>query len=180
MSKMQVSTPRGSGRRFARRPPATAGRTDLPHPHSRANSHRLAASLAFVLLIAFHAAARSDSAVSRRLREETPTVTLSTRALLKRVVNCRDAVYPFSKGVRVKSVVGVKILIDEDGAVRNAKVVSGHPLLRAAAVKAARGWTFRPVGLKGRPAKAAGVLRLLFSPDAAEMRRQCARLRPTP
>ncbi|HVF67640.1 MAG TPA: TonB family protein [Pyrinomonadaceae bacterium] len=141
-----------------------------------------AATLAAVLLIAFHDAAgtRTVGAVSRRLREETPTVTLSTRALLKRTVNCRVPVYPVGRGLRAKGVVGVEILIDEGGAVRSAKVVSGHPFLRAEAVRAAMRWTFRPVEVKGKPAKAAGVLRLLFSPDDAEMRRQCARLRPTP
>ena len=138
-----------------------------------------AATLA-VLLITFHAAARAGGAVSRRLREETPTVALSPRALLKRTVNCRDPVYPNGRGLRVRSVVAVEVLIDEGGAVRSAKVISGHPFLRAEAVRAAKGWTFRPVALKGKPAKATGVLRFLFSPDAAEMRRQCARLRPTP
>lgn len=139
-----------------------------------------AASLAAVLLVAFNADALACVTTSRQLREETPTVRLSTRALLKRVVNCRDAVYPVSKGMRVKSVVTVEISIDEDGFVRDAKAVSGHPLLHMAAVQAAMGWTFRPVKVKGRPAKTAGVLHLLFSPDPAEMRRQCTRLRPTP
>ena len=144
-----------------------------------------AASLAAVLLIAFHAAAgtRAVGAVSRTRRQKTPTVALSPRALLKRTVNCRTPTYPGDSGtrpLRAKGVVTVEVLIDEGGAVRSAKVVSGHPFLRAEAVRAAKSWTFRPVEVKGKPAKAAGVLRLLFSPDDAEMRRQCARLRPTP
>lgn len=177
MSKMQVSISHVSGWLLASRPPAIAGGTDLPRTHSRANFYRLAASLAAVLLIGFNADALSGS---RRLREKTPTVTLSTRALLKRTVNCRDPVYPAGRAIRVRSVVKVEVSIDEGGAVRNAKVVSGHPFLRAEAVRAAKGWTFRPAEVKGKPAKSVGVLRLLFSPDAAEMRRQCTRLRPTP
>jgi len=144
-------------------------------------SRTAATALAVVLSITFNAAAsRASGAVSRGLREETPTIRLSPRALLKRTVNCRDPVYPVGRAPRVRSVVTVEVLIDEGGAVRGAKVVSGHPFLRAEAVRAAKGWTFRPVEFKGKPAKAVGVLRLLFSPDAAEMRRQCARLRPTP
>ena len=139
-----------------------------------------AAALAAVLLLALHAAARAGDAFSRARREKTPTVALSPSALLKRTVNCRTPVYPVGRGLRVKGAVAVKVLIDEGGAVRSAKVVSGHPFLRAEALKAAKGWTFRPVEVKGKPAKATGVLRLLFSPDDAEMRRQCARLRPTP
>jgi TonB family protein len=139
-----------------------------------------ATALAAVLLIGFHVAERACGAVSRRLREKTSTVTLSTRALLKRTVNCRVPVYPGGRALRARSVVAVEVLIDEGGAVRSAKAVSGHPFLRAEAVRAAKGWTFRPAEFKGKPAKAAGVLRLLFSPDAAEMRRQCTRLQPTP
>ena len=140
-----------------------------------------AASLAAVLLIGFHvAAARAVGAGPRQPREKIPTVTLSPRALLKRTVNCLVPVYPNGRGLRVKGAVAVKVLIDETGAVQSAKVVSGHPFFRAEAVRAAMRWTFRPAEFKDRPAKATGVLRLLFSPDDAEMRRQCARLRPTP
>ena len=179
--KMQVSPLRGSGGPSRREAPSTARGTDLPCPHSRANSYRLAAALlAVLLLIAFHDAARAVGAFPRRPREETPTVKLTPRALLKRTVNCRTPTYPHGRGLRVKGAVAVKILVDETGAVRSAKVVSGHPFFRAEAVRTAKGWTFRPVEFKGRPAKAAGVLRLLFSPDDAELRRQCARLRPTP
>lgn len=142
-------------------------------------SRPTAAALAAILFIAFHADA-STRAVARRLRLETPTVTLSTRALLKRTVNCRDPVYPNGRALRVRSVVTIKVFIDEGGAVQSAKVVSGHPFLRAEALRAAKGWTFRPAEFKGKPAKATGVLRILFSPDDAEMHRQCTRLRPTP
>lgn len=145
-------------------------------------SRLAAASFAALLLIAYQPAssARAHGAGSRRLREKTPTVSLSTRALMKRTTNCRDPVYPVGRGLRVRSVVAVEVLVDVDGAVGSAKVVSGHPFLRAEAVRAAKGWRFRPVEVRGRPAKARGVVRFLFSPDAAEMRRQCTRLRPTP
>lgn len=139
-----------------------------------------AASLAAVLLIGFHVAARAVGAFPRRPREKTPTVTLSPRALLKRTVNCLVPVYPGGRGLRVKGAVAVKVLIDETGAVQSAKAVSGHPFFRAEAVRTAMRWTFRPVEVKDKPAKATGVLRLLFSPDDAEMRRRCARLWPTP
>jgi TonB family protein len=54
--------------------------------------------------------------------------------------------------------VAVQITIDENGLVTAASAVSGHPLLRAAAVEAARNATFPPTRLEGRPVKVTGVL----------------------
>jgi TonB family protein len=71
----------------------------------------------------------------------------------------------------------VEILIDTDGVVRSAKVVSGHPLLRASAVQAARKWGFRPVKSKRRLVRAIGLLPIIFSWDSDEMRKQCEGLK---
>ena len=50
------------------------------------------------------------------------------------------------------------VTVDEDGNVISAAAVSGHPLLRAASVKAAREAKFAPVLLSGQPVKFTGVL----------------------
>jgi len=52
----------------------------------------------------------------------------------------------------------VEILIDEGGNVISAQAVSGHPLLQAAAVTAARQASFTPTRLKGEPVRVSGVL----------------------
>jgi outer membrane biosynthesis protein TonB len=54
------------------------------------------------------------------------------------------------------------VVIDEEGKVIAAQAISGHPLLHAAALKAAREATFTPVLLDGKPFKIAGVIDFNF------------------
>ncbi len=67
--------------------------------------------------------------------------------------------YPAAaKAVRASGAVSVQVLIDEDGNVVSASATSGHPLLRAAAVQAARGARFSPTMLSGQKVKVSGVI----------------------
>jgi hypothetical protein len=52
----------------------------------------------------------------------------------------------------------VKVLIDEYGNVTSAGAVSGHPLLRSAAVAAAMQARFSQTMLMGEPVKVTGVI----------------------
>jgi TonB family protein len=65
---------------------------------------------------------------------------------------------PIAKAAHASGSVTVEITIDETGNVIAAHAVSGHPLLQAAAVKAARQASFKPTRLNGEPVKVAGVL----------------------
>ena len=74
-----------------------------------------------------------------------------------------EAVYPeMARSVRAQGDVDVRITIDEGGNVVSATAVSGHPLLRAAAVSAAREAKFNPTRLSGEPVKVSGVLTYNF------------------
>ena len=64
--------------------------------------------------------------------------------------------------VHAAGTVVVQVLIDESGNVIQATAVSGHPLLRAAAVEAARAATFAPTRLEGKPVRVAGVVTYNF------------------
>ena len=71
--------------------------------------------------------------------------------------------YPAAaRAVKAEGVVTVKVLIDEGGEVISATAVSGHPLLRAAAVQAARLAKFSPAIVDGQTAKVAGLLTYNF------------------
>jgi TonB family protein len=54
--------------------------------------------------------------------------------------------------------VTVQVTVDETGKVISATAVSGHPLLRAAAVDAARRARFTPTLLTGVPVKVTGMI----------------------
>lgn len=71
---------------------------------------------------------------------------------------------PAARAVRAAGAVSVQVLIDENGNVVSASAVSGHPLLRAAAVQAARGARFSPTKLSGQPVKVSGVITYNFVP----------------
>ena len=69
--------------------------------------------------------------------------------------------YP-AKAKPVSGVVRVQILIDETGNVISASVISGPPLLRQAALEAARGARFPPTLFAGKPVKVSGILEYNF------------------
>ena len=54
-------------------------------------------------------------------------------------------------------------MISEEGRVIEATTVSGHPLLRNAAMEAARKWVFKPTMLNGIPVKVQSTLTFLFT-----------------
>lgn len=76
-------------------------------------------------------------------------------------------VYPDSAiAARASGIVEVKITIDEEGNVAEAEAVTGHELLRQAAVDAARGAKFAPTKLEGVPVRVTGRLIYNFTaPD---------------
>jgi protein TonB len=56
----------------------------------------------------------------------------------------------------------VEIIVGEGGCVISAHAVSGHPLLRAAALAAAYGARFSPTRLSGEPVKVSGFITYNF------------------
>jgi TonB family protein len=71
--------------------------------------------------------------------------------------------YPMiARAARATGTVEVKVLIGFDGNVIAAASISGHPLLQAAAVSAARDARFTPVKLNGQAVKVVGVIQYHF------------------
>jgi TonB family protein len=72
--------------------------------------------------------------------------------------------YPeIARAAKASGSVTVEVTIDETGHVVEARAVSGHPLLQAAAVDAARQAVFAPTRLQGEPVKVAGALSYKFT-----------------
>lgn len=65
---------------------------------------------------------------------------------------------PIAKAAHAGGAVTVQVLVDEEGKVVTAHAVSGHPLLQAAAVQAARQARFTPTKLSGQAVKVSGML----------------------
>lgn len=69
---------------------------------------------------------------------------------------------PIAKAARAAGVVQVVVTISEEGRVVEAQAINGHPLLRQAAVDAARQWVFTPTKLSNVPVKVQGILSFNF------------------
>ena len=70
---------------------------------------------------------------------------------------------PEAKNVRAQGTVQVEITVSESGKVIEAKAISGHELLRDAAVEAAKQWEFKPTEDSGAPVTRQGVLTFSFA-----------------
>lgn len=71
---------------------------------------------------------------------------------------------PAARAVKATGLVRVEVNIDEEGNVVSASAVSGHPLLRDAAVKAARSAKFSPTVVSGVPVSVTGIVHYNFVP----------------
>jgi len=75
-----------------------------------------------------------------------------------------DPVYPaFAKAARVSGLVKVQVVINEQGEVMEAEIVSGLPMLNLPSLRAARQWRFAPALLEDRPVKVQGDLTFNFT-----------------
>jgi len=89
----------------------------------------------------------------------TPRAPISGGVLNGKAVRLVQPPYPpIARSAHASGQVSVQITIDENGNVISAHAVSGHPLLQAAAVGAARASRFTPTKLSGQPVKVSGVI----------------------
>lgn len=89
--------------------------------------------------------------------------TISGGVLNGKAVSKPQPAYPaLAKAARASGTVAVQVTVDETGGVVAAEAVSGHPLLRAAAIAAARQAKFSPTLLSGKPVKVTGLLTYNF------------------
>src|SRR5215203_2516567 len=91
--------------------------------------------------------------------------TISGGVVNGKATNLVKPPYPAAaRAVRAAGAVNVQVTIDESGNVISASAVSGHPLLRASAVQAARSSKFSATMLAGQAVKVTGVIVYSFVP----------------
>jgi len=76
--------------------------------------------------------------------------------------------YPaIAKAARIQGTVVLQATIGENGRIENLKVISGPPMLQAAAMDAVRTWTYMPYLLNGDPVEVETQVNVVFSlPDS--------------
>ena len=92
-----------------------------------------------------------------------PRAPISGGVLNGKAISLPKPAYPpIARAAHASGTVVVQVLIDENGNVVSAHAVSGHPLLQAVAVGAARQARFSPTKLSGQPVKVTGVIQYNF------------------
>lgn len=91
--------------------------------------------------------------------------TISQGVLNGKAVSLPKPAYPqIARAAKASGTVVVQVTIDESGRVVSASAISGHPLLKAAAVQAAYSARFSPTLLSGQPVKVTGTINYNFMP----------------
>jgi|SRR4030095_16956146 protein TonB len=92
-----------------------------------------------------------------------PRAPISGGVLNGKAISLPKPAYPpIARSAHAAGTVVVQVTIDENGNVISAHAVSGHPLLQAVSVAAARGARFSPTKLSGQPVKVTGVITYNF------------------
>ena len=74
-----------------------------------------------------------------------------------------DPIYPeIARAARVQGFVILECTLTPEGNVSNLRVLSGHPLLDAAALRAVQQWRFTPTLLNGVPVPVILTVRVRF------------------
>jgi protein TonB len=92
-----------------------------------------------------------------------PRAPISGGVLNGKAISLPKPSYPqIARSAHASGTVVVQVVIDENGRVISAHAVSGHPLLQAVSVAAARNARFSPTKLSGQPVKVTGVITYNF------------------
>jgi protein TonB len=124
------------------------------------------ATLAAVMATTWVLAGASAGAQQQQPEQslEAPKIIRKSGGVLQASATRRvePAYPPLAKAAHISGAVVVELTIDESGDVQSAQVISGHPLLKDAAVQAALGWKFQPTKLSGTPVKVIGTITFNF------------------
>lgn len=81
----------------------------------------------------------------------------------RRLVNVAPAYPSIAQSARIEGEVQIEAVIGEDGRVRDARVLSGKPILTGAALDAVRQWVFTPTTLNGQPVAVIMTVTVVFT-----------------
>jgi periplasmic protein TonB len=94
---------------------------------------------------------------------ESPVV-ITSELLAGKLIHKVVPVYPaLARQARVAGTVRLQGVVSKDGTIRNLQVLSGHPLLIAAAMDAVRQWLYRPTVLNGQPVEVIAPIDVIFT-----------------
>ena len=90
-------------------------------------------------------------------------IRVSSREPADLLHQVRPSYPPLAKQAHVQGIVILEATIAKDGSVRDARIVSGHPLLTNAAKDAVEQWKYKPFILNGEPIEVITTVTVTFS-----------------
>jgi TonB family protein len=94
----------------------------------------------------------------------TGAVTVGGRVQSAKLISNPQPDYPeVARQARISGTVELTVIIREDGHMQEVHVVSGHPLLRQAALDAVKNWVYQPTTLNNQPVKVATTVDVIFT-----------------
>lgn len=113
-------------------------------------------------------AARNDAPAPRIETALPPPVpgviNVGGRVQASKLISNPQPVYPtIARQARISGTVELQVVIDPTGHIQQANVVSGHPLLRQAALDAVIQWVYQPTLLNEKPVSVATTVDVIFT-----------------
>jgi protein TonB len=94
----------------------------------------------------------------------TGPVTVGGRVQAAKLIRNPQPVYPqIARQARISGTVELSAIIGEDGHIQSLTVVSGHPLLRQAALDAVKQWVYQPTTLNEQAVKVSTTIDVIFT-----------------
>src|SRR5215469_15797676 len=91
-------------------------------------------------------------------------VNVGGRVQAAKLIRNPQPVYPqIARQARISGTVELAAIIGEDGHIQSLNVVSGHPLLRQAALDAVKQWVYQPTLLNEQPVKVNTTIDVIFT-----------------
>ena len=123
-------------------------------------NYKLISSIFFIMLVF------SPSVFAQNPAPKATLKPISGGIINGKAISLPKPEYPAAAiAVKAFGEVKVQVLIDEIGNVVSASAISGHPLLRQSAERAAQQAKFSPTKLSGSPVKVSGIIIYNFVPD---------------
>jgi protein TonB len=112
------------------------------------------------------AAAPPSAATPAPAKPAQTNLRTSGRIVAPELVVRREPTYPpLARQARVSGEVMLQVIVGKDGRVKQATALSGHALLRDAAISAVRSWVYKPATVNGDPTEAPVQVKIAFLPN---------------
>jgi periplasmic protein TonB len=94
--------------------------------------------------------------------QDAPKKVTKAEAMNAVVTKVQPAYPAVAKQLRVEGATELEATVSETGAVTAVKIISGNPILTAAAVESVKKWKFKPFTEDGKPIQVVAPLELIF------------------